>query len=60
MRPEYRIKSNQTKLSQNNNEIVMAVVMTKQNKNHIGEDLKKKFRKRYRQLHDKTHSKVKL
>lgn len=38
----------------------MAVVMTKQNKNHIGEDLKKKFRKRYRQLHDKTHSKVKL
>lgn len=57
MRPEYRIKSNQTKLSQNNNEIVMAVVMTKQNKNHIGEDLKKKL---YRQLHDKTHSKVKL
>lgn len=35
----------------------MAVVMTKQNKNHIGEDLKKKL---YRQLHDKTHSKVKL
>lgn len=35
----------------------MAVVMTKQNKNHIGEDLKINL---CRQLHDKTHSKVKL